>query len=85
MAAATVTSTVTTQMGHKRIVIGRLTAPANNDTWDTGLKAIHHVGISYPGGNLAAADAISHTESGGTITIKVVGTARDLSVLVVGI
>lgn len=72
-------------VGRKRSIVARLTTPANNDTWDTGLYNIDHVTISYPNGDLAAADAISHTKSGGVITFKVVGTARDLNVHVIGI
>jgi hypothetical protein len=85
MAAATVTSSQQTRMGRKRVVFGLLTAPANNDTWVTGLASIDHVNIGFPAGNLAAADAVSYTLSGGTITFKVIGTARDLAVQVIGL
>lgn len=85
MAAVTIASgPVNVVTGNKRRVSVKLTAPANNDTWATGLYSIDDVQISFPGGDLAAADAISHTKSGGTITFKVVGTARDLSVVVTG-
>lgn len=85
MAAATVTSQFTTQLGHRRCVFARLTAPANTDTWVTGLASIDHVNIGFPAGNLAAADAVSYAVSGGTITFTVVGTARNLSVQVIGL
>lgn len=85
MAAATVSSYTIQQMGNRRVVIASLTAPANNDTWDTGLKSIDYVGINFPNGDLAAADAISYTKSAGTVTIKVVGTARNLAMFVIGI
>jgi len=62
-----------------------LTAPANTNTWDSGLKVIHHVNISFPGGDLAALDAVSYTVSGGTVTFAVVGTARNLSVQAIGV
>ena len=78
MAAATVTSTKRSRTGRQRVVTAALTAPANDDTWATGLKVIDSVSFAFPAGNLAAADSVSYTASGGTVTIKVVGTARDL-------
>lgn len=85
MAQVTVTARSVTQMGHKRAVFSLLTAPANDDTWVTGLSAVDHVNIGFPAGNLAAADAVSYTVSGGTVTIKVIGTARNLSVQAIGV
>lgn len=85
MAAATVTASTQTRQGRRRVVLARLTAPANNDTWVTGLASVDHVNISFPAGNLAAADAVSWTASGGTITFGVIGTARNLSVEVIGL
>lgn len=78
MAAATVTSTKYARTGRQRVVSAALTAPANDDTWDTGLSSIDSVSFEFPAGNLAAADAVSYTASGGTVTIKVIGTARNL-------
>lgn len=85
MAAATVTSTTQERSGRKRIVYARITAPANNDTWVSGLSSIDHINFGFPAGNLAAADAVSYTVSGGTVTFKVIGTARDLSVQAIGV
>ena len=85
MAAATVTSSVQTRQGRKRVIYAQVTAPANNDTMVTGLASIDHINFGFPGGNLAAADAVSYTVSGGTITFKVVGTARDLSLEIIGL
>lgn len=87
MAAATVASGPTFNViGNRRRVSARLTAPANNDTWVVpGLQYIEDVEISFPGGDLAATDSVSHTVSGATITFKVVGTARDLRVIAVGV
>jgi hypothetical protein len=85
MAAVTVASgPVNNVIGNKRRVSAVLTAPADGDTWATGLTAIDDVQISFPAGNLAAADSVSHTVSGGTVTFKVVGTARNLNVVVTG-
>lgn len=78
MAAATVASKRYSRVGRQRIVSAALTAPNNDDTWATGLTSIERVVFTYPAGNLAAADSVSYTKSGGTVTIKVVGTARDL-------
>ena len=62
-----------------------LTAPANDDTWATGLTSIDRVEFAFPAGNLAAADSVSYTKSGGTVTLKVVGTARDLVATAYGV
>lgn len=78
MAAATVASKRYSRIGKQRVVTATLTAPANDDTWATGLTSIEKVTFAFPAGNLAAADSVSYTKSGGTVTIKVVGTARDL-------
>lgn len=78
MAAVTVSSKKLSRSGRQRVVQANLTAPANDDTWDTGLKVVDSVSFAFPAGNLAAADAVSYTASGGTVTIKVVGTARNL-------
>lgn len=85
MAQATVASTTRTRMGRRNVVFARLTAPANNDTWVSGLSSIEHINIGFPAGNLAAADAVSYSVSGGTVTFTVIGTARDLSVQAIGI
>lgn len=78
MAAVTVSSKKLSRYGRQRVVQAALTAPANDDTWDTGLSSIDSVSFAFPAGNLAAADAVSYTADGGTVTIKVVGTARNL-------
>lgn len=86
MAAATIASGPKfRRSGRRRIVWATLTAPANDDTWATGLSSIEHVDIQFPAGNLAAADAVSYTASGGTLTFKVIGTARNLEVEVTGV
>ena len=85
MAAVTIASGPSwNTRGAKRSVSATLTAPANDDTWVTGLTAVERVEISFPAGNLAAADAVSYTVSGGTVTFKVVGTARNLAVEAIG-
>ena len=78
MAAVTVSSRKYARTGRQRVVSAALTAPADGDTWDTGLKVVDSVSFAFPAGNLAAADSVSYTASGGTVTIKVVGTARNL-------
>jgi len=65
--------------GIKRHVTAKLTAPANGDTWNTGLSGITSV-LCQQIGAAAAADAVGVSVSGGTITFNVVGTARDLYV-----
>lgn len=87
MAAVTIASGPRLNVvGNRRRVSAKLTAPANDDTWDVPhLSSIEDVQISFPAGNLAAADAVSHTVSGRTITFKVVGTARDLTVVATGL
>lgn len=85
MAQVTVTETTRTRMGRRNVVFAKLTAPANDDTWVTGLSSVEHINIGFPAGNLAAADAVSYTVSGGTVTFKVIGTARNLSVQAIGL
>ena len=85
MAAVTVASGPTHHVvGNRRHVKATLTAPADADTWNTGLVVVEDVQIGFPAGNLAAADAVSYTVSGGTITFKVIGTARNLRVTAIG-
>lgn len=73
-------------VGNKREVRAKLTAPADGDTWATGLQSIDNVQVTPSGTTLAAADAFGvNSISGGTITFEVVGTARDLFVVVTGI
>lgn len=85
MADVTVASIKRSRAGRQRIVQAALTAPANNDTWETGLNAVDAVVFSFPAGDLAAADSVSYTASGGTVTIKVVGTGRDLIATAYGV
>ena len=85
MAAATVTATRRSRYGRQRVVEADCTAPANDDTWATGLKAVYSVVFSFPAGNLAAADSVSYTASGGTVTFKVVGTARNFTAIARGV
>ena len=85
MAAVTVASGPSHRVsGNRREVSVTLTAPANDDTWATGLTVVEDVRIGFPAGNLAAADAVSYTVSGGTITFKVIGTGRNLRVTAIG-
>lgn len=85
MAAVTIASGPRTNViGNRKRISVTLTAPANNDTWATGLIAIDDVQIGASAGDLAAADSVSYTKSGGTVTLKVVGTARDLTVVATG-
>lgn len=71
--------------GAKRAVSARLTAPADGDTWATGLTAVEDVRITPIGTTLAAADAFGvNSISGGTVTFEIVGTARDLLVEAIG-
>lgn len=71
--------------GSKRRIAVKLTAPADGDTWVTGLSNIDNVQITPVGATLAAADAFGvNSVSGGTVTFEVVGTARDLYVEALG-
>ena len=85
MAAATVTATRRSRSGRQRVVEADMTAPADTNTWETGLKTVHSVVFSFSAGNLAAADCVSYTASGGTVTFKVIGTARDLTAIARGV
>lgn len=85
MAAVTVASSTQEVWGRHRIILAKLTAPADGDTWNTALKSIDLVQITPTGTTLAAADAFGvNSISGGTITFEIVGTARDLYVSVFG-
>lgn len=83
MAAVTVVNQKFSVAGNQRIVTGKLTAPANGDTWVTGLTSIDSADVTFSGAS-AAADSVSVSVSGGTITFNVIGTARDLFVAVSG-
>jgi hypothetical protein len=87
MAAVTIASGPNHMVvGNRRQVRARLTAPADGDTWATGLQSVEDVKITPIGTTLAAADAFGvNSISGGTITFEVVGTARDLLVTALGI
>lgn len=87
MAAATVASGPTRNViGNKRRVSVKLTAPADNDTYDTGLYAIDDAIVSYISATIAAADAVGiNSISGGVVTFEVVGTARDVFLVANGI
>lgn len=83
MAAVTVASSQTGRSGRSRQIRAILTAPANADTWITGLASVENVQITMVAA--AAADQASITSIvGGTITFTVAGTARDLHVVVRG-
>jgi hypothetical protein len=69
--------------GANRHVSALLRAPADRDTWDTGLTEIGYVQATFSGAS-AAADSVSVSVSGGVITFNVIGTARDLYVLASG-
>lgn len=86
MAAVTITDGPRwNAVGNRRHVSVAVTTPADGDTWATGLQSIDTVSIGFPNGDLAAADAVSYTKSGGTVTIKVVGTARNLTLTASGL
>lgn len=89
MAAVTIASgPERTVIGNKRRVSATLTAPADGDTWDTGLVGIDPGGVSITkiGTTQAAADDASvGSISGGVITFEITGTARNLLVSAVGI
>lgn len=87
MAAATVASGPNrTVIGSKRRVSVKLTAPADGDTFDTGLYAIDDCTVSFVSATIAAADAVGvNSISGGVVTLEVVGTARDIFLVAVGI
>lgn len=87
MAAVTVASGYPVRFvaGSKVIVLAKLTAPADGDTWATGLTVVDAVFPAFISGTIAAADAIGvNSISGGTVTLEVVGTARDIFVMAVG-
>lgn len=87
MAAVTIASGPNLNVtGNKRRVSAKLTAPADGDTWNTGLSAIDDVLITPIGATIAAADAFGvNSISGGTITFEIVGTARDVFVVATGV
>jgi hypothetical protein len=86
VAAATVASgyPIRTVIGNKRVVIAKLTDPADTNTYDTGLYNIDGVWVSFNDADAVAADGTAYTFSGGTITFEIVGTARDVMVLAIG-
>lgn len=86
MAAVTIASGPTLNVtGSRRRVSAKLTAPADGDTWNTGLVSIDDVQITKIGATQSAADDASvNSISGGTITFEITGTARDLFVVACG-
>lgn len=86
MAAATIAAGPTTaSLGTKRVVMATLTAPADTNTWDTGLESIDGVLLSFNSASTVAADSYGWTKSGGTITFELAGTARDIFVIAIGV
>lgn len=96
MAAVTVAESKRTIFGNLRVVMAKLTAPADGDTWNTGLSKIYSVQTTLSGAtqatSFATTPAVSAPDnvgvnsiSGGTITFEVSGTARDVYVVVHGI
>lgn len=87
MAAVTIASGPTLNIqGNRRVVTAKLTAPADADTWVTGLYNIDVVQCTMTGSTIAAGDYAGVTSvSGGTVTFEIVGTARDVYVTVTGI
>jgi hypothetical protein len=86
MAAAAVVSQQLNVVGNRRVVSALLTAPADTNTWDTGLVSIDNVQITAASASTVAADSIAvDSISGGVVTFQVAGTARDCYVQAVGI
>lgn len=85
MAAATVASTRTTVFGDRRVVLARLTDPADTNTWITGLQSIENVQLTFAEAAVAADSIAVASISGGTITFSQAGTARNVDALVVGV
>ena len=87
MAAVTVAKDHRNVKGRQRSISARLTAPANGDTWITGLNDIDGVQLTFATA-AAAADSVSAVVgtgvNAGKITFTVIGTARDLWVEVLG-
>lgn len=84
MALVTIADLKYGKQGGRRAQFYRLTAPANGDTLATGLSRVDQV-VPVPLTAFAAADAVSVSIDGGTVTFNVIGTARDLAVEVLGV
>lgn len=85
MAAATIAvANALNVIGNKRRVSAKLTAPADTNTWDSGLSSIDEAGVQTLGAAVAADVVTVDTISGGVITLQVVGTSRDCFIYAVG-
>lgn len=87
MAALTATSMVKGTAGHQYITYAQLPAASNGDTWDasaSGITAITFAQTVPNDTSTVAADSVSATWSGSTVTFAVAGTARAQAVTVWG-
>lgn len=86
MAAATIAVGPTqTVWGNVRVVFALLTAPADTNTFATGLNTVYGVLLGSNSASTVAADSYGYTVSGGTVTLELAGTARDTFILAIGI
>lgn len=84
MAAATVASSVRTVFGNRHVTEAKLTAPADTNTYDTGLYNIDSAFITGVGTASSVAQVTIASISAGVITLSVIGTAIDCYVLAIG-
>lgn len=85
MAAATVTSKVQDVVGRRRVVYAKIAAPADTNTWDTGLtEGIENVQVTFNDASAIATDSVAVTTSGQTVTFEIAGTGRALFVVAYG-
>lgn len=87
MAAATVASgfPISFVAGNKRIVLYKLTTPADTNTVAvSNLTAIDVAVALDTSSSTVAADSVSATWSSTTVTLAVAGTARDVVLIVIG-
>lgn len=84
MAAVTETNKYQTVEGDHRVVYVDIAAPANNDTWVTGLKSVRHVSLEANALPSASYWSVGYSISGGTVTFLVRGTAPVLKLKAVG-
>lgn len=88
MAALTATSYIKSVVANKRVVYALIPAASNADTWDAsvaGITTIQHAQCVPNDASTAAADSVSVTWSGSTLTFNTAGTARAQALTVYGL
>lgn len=87
MAALTATSILKGTAGSQYVTYAQLPAASNGDTWDASASGITFITFAQAVPNDAstvAADSVSATWSGSTVTLNVAGTARAQALTVWG-